>query len=174
MLRYIKGDIIDFFKTGEYECLMHQANCVGAFGAGVAFHLAREFPDLLKVDSDKDQETKYGSYSELKTKYGNIVNIYGQVYPGRCAINVASPDHFLRRITALVKGITSYIEDHPSCESFLIPLMASGLASDMRMKEGKTDLEYFQANIEPRLRRVFATKMVVIVEYDPLYKSRTD
>ena len=47
-LEYRQGNIINAFKKGEINFLMHQVNCVGEMGAGIARSIAHHFPNTEK------------------------------------------------------------------------------------------------------------------------------
>lgn len=145
---FTKGNIIDEFKTGKYDFLLHQANCRGVMGAGVAGALVSEWPWLEKVDSQFHENfpmKKYGSYSIFGTNFGEIVNIYGQFEPGSPLD--ATVDSFEKRCFHLKKALGKFASEHSG--KILMPLMASGIAANNRLKLGMSDKEYFVRFIMP-------------------------
>lgn len=77
--------IIDALKHNEMDYLIHQVNCQGAFGSGLAYSIAKHFPEA------KEEYQNYVQY-EGKGKHllGNVLNtqcgiwhLFGQLYYGR-------------------------------------------------------------------------------------------
>lgn len=44
MIKYIKGDLLDAFDSGDVKIIAHGCNCVGGFGSGIAGQIAERFP----------------------------------------------------------------------------------------------------------------------------------
>ena len=91
-LKYIQGDLIKEAKKGTFDTIIHGANCRNVMGAGIAYHIAKNFPEALEAD------TKYyrnnldfrGSFSfafvdDKQQFVGDqlmIINAYTQYDPG--------------------------------------------------------------------------------------------
>lgn len=80
MIEYIKGDL---FKT-DIPVLVHGCNCLGAFGAGVALHMSRNYPkskvEYSKLCSQfKDHPEKLlGTYQKVVDGDKTIINAFTQ------------------------------------------------------------------------------------------------
>ena len=147
-MEFIQGNLITLFKEGKFDVIAHQANCKGIFGAGVAYHLLQEFPDLLEADKTLKKEEKPGGVSLLKTEYGYIANLYSQINLGKPSVE--GTDSYIHRINLMVKALTSMFEAIPRDKIHLgIPLIASGIAADALLKMNNTDLYYFQNFVQP-------------------------
>lgn len=82
----MKGDLVEFFKKGEFDAIAHGCNCFHTMGAGIAKQIAKEFPRALDVDQNTTgygDFKKLGGYSSVITEFGTIYNAYTQLYPGR-------------------------------------------------------------------------------------------
>lgn len=77
----LKGDLLKLAKNGEFDVIVHGANCYCVFGAGIAKQIKLQYPcaydaDLKTVRGDVG---KIGTYSHAKTNDGFvIVNAYTQ------------------------------------------------------------------------------------------------
>lgn len=90
--REIEGEIIDLFQKGEFDVIVHGANCHNVMGAGVAKSLADAYPVLLDVDKSfyipVSNIDRLGNYSRLVMRDQNdnfkwILNAYTQYNPGK-------------------------------------------------------------------------------------------
>lgn len=83
-LKEIDGNLIELFKEGEFDIIIHQCNCFNTMGAGIAAVIAQEYPEVEAAD----QATKVGDINKLgssisvETKDGIIVNLYTQYSTG--------------------------------------------------------------------------------------------
>jgi O-acetyl-ADP-ribose deacetylase (regulator of RNase III) len=83
----VKGDIFEAFEKGEITYLVHQVNCLGLFGAGLAAEVKRRYPGVYKVykehiereapDSVLGDFLQVGKEGDYPVSRG-IVNIFGQ------------------------------------------------------------------------------------------------
>lgn len=87
-MKYVKGDLVQMAKAGQFDVIAHGCNCFCAMGAGIAPIMARNFgADTFKLE----QPAFKGSYNKLGTidyqKVDNstliVVNAYTQYRPGR-------------------------------------------------------------------------------------------
>ena len=95
----IHGDLIQMAKAGDFNVIVHGANCRGVMGAGIALQIAEHFP--LAQQADKyDYENFFpdertGTYSVANCSWVDstqplfqqirelyVVNAYTQHYPG--------------------------------------------------------------------------------------------
>jgi len=153
MIKYIQGDLFTEFETGQYDAMMHQANCQGVMGAGVAKFIATKYPEAAKADKKSfyENEFPYGDYSYCDTSFGKVVNLYGQFYMGPCLPDPLSMDSYQNRIAHLGKAFKKAVEEL-NLKSVVIPLMASGIAADPIYMGAGTSLEYFKNFVEFTLK----------------------
>lgn len=146
-MKYIQGDIIDAFETGEFDMILHQCNCFG-IGAGIAKILDDRY-DLSDIYRSSP-EFNLGTIKWTRTRFGFIGNMFSQFKPGGCRIT--GVDSFEFRTFAL-KQCLKIIGHGYSYNKIAIPLIASGLAADQFKKLEMSDLEYFKAFIAPTVEK---------------------
>jgi len=61
MIKYVKGNLIR--DAHLYDYIIHGCNCVNTMGAGIAYQVARFFPEAMQAD----MKTKRGDISKLGT-----------------------------------------------------------------------------------------------------------
>ena len=80
-MKEIKGDAIQVFKATPASALIHQVNCRGVMGSGIAKQIKKEFPshhqDYLKV------KQSLGGFvaTQLGSKF--VIGVFGQESYGR-------------------------------------------------------------------------------------------
>ena len=95
MITEVWGDAIKMLQNGEIKVLVHYCNCFCTMGGGIAFGIAKTFPEAALAD----KKTKHGDINKLGTILpvkiirGNIiednikevivVNSYTQFTPGK-------------------------------------------------------------------------------------------
>lgn len=159
-MRVINKDILLALKQGEIDYLLHQCNCVGLNGAGIAKQIVKTYPQV-----DKDNKAmfgQFGQYSAVQVNsepYRAIVNLYTQYYIGSpsnkvfmCEYEIS--DNFKNRSIALRKALKQFRTDILSNKipqgRVGLPLIASGLAADKQLlRSVKDNLEYFKTLIYP-------------------------
>lgn len=80
MIHHIKGNIL----TSDCNVIIHQSNCMGGFGSGIAGQIRKEYPlvyEAFKADN-RSPENKLGDYSSAFDKHYLFFNLYGQMYYG--------------------------------------------------------------------------------------------
>ena len=168
MIKWIDGDIINLFKSNNYDYLIHQTNGLNVHNGGVARIISQTYPQL----KDKRILTadNFGSFYLTETDNGSIVNLVSQWYLGNPTeafiTNSMVRDNFENRLKALTTALTEFFDSiiYSLSYSFelepdynvLCPLIASGLAADKQLKENKTDLEYFKEYILPTIEEVLS------------------
>ena len=80
--KVIYGDIVELFETGDYDVLIHGANCQSTMRSGVAKALVDRWPKILEQDKVYTKCPKLGKYSLAIEEEGWIVNAYTQEYYG--------------------------------------------------------------------------------------------
>lgn len=85
IIKTIKGDLIEFFKQGEFKAIAHGCNCFSTMGLGVAKQIRDNFPEAFEVDKRDSRPPikRLGSFSKTDVKFGKIYNLYTQLEPGR-------------------------------------------------------------------------------------------
>lgn len=119
------GDLLDLAENGEVDVVVHQANLLHTFGAGIARQIAKRFPyaDFADKQTEKGATSKLGHYSlGIAHEKPVIVNLYSQptLYPSHTSYDF------------MVEGLTSLRNDLdplPEVKSIGFPYqMGSGLA----------------------------------------------
>lgn len=119
-MKYVKGDAVDLFKRSSNAILIHQVNCEGSMGAGIAKQIKHEFPhhyqdyiDFLKVIGGSQS---FGHYvlSEC-TNNNRIFGLFGQYN--------ASTKSRMTNYSAFAHGMFSIMEDEELTEkdTIIIP-----------------------------------------------------
>lgn len=160
-MKYLQGNLIEMFKDGQFDVIAHQCNCF-AGGAGFFYYLQKDFPEIANVykKSENHPNNLYGEYSEVKTYFGTIVNMYSQYTPGSCSS--VGLDTFQVRCAILETILTRMNIDFCGLR-IGFPLIASGIAADKGLKGDMTDLEYFKFYIEPIIQSTLKDVDVTIV-----------
>ena len=86
MIKVIKGDLINLAKKGEFDTIMHGCNCFANMGGGIAYLVAKNFPEAEQADSKtlKGDIDKLGKFSMALVNNDklDIINIYSQYFYG--------------------------------------------------------------------------------------------
>jgi len=61
MIIYKQGNLLDLAEAGEFDVILHGANCFNTMGAGLAREIRNRYPQAAYVDS----KTKNGDYNKL-------------------------------------------------------------------------------------------------------------
>jgi O-acetyl-ADP-ribose deacetylase (regulator of RNase III) len=87
-----KSNIMTMFQKGKLEIIVHGCNCFGIMGAGLARQVSLMYPYALDVDRGINEKgemeealgnyNRLGTYSEVPTDDGIILNCYTQFEPG--------------------------------------------------------------------------------------------
>jgi O-acetyl-ADP-ribose deacetylase (regulator of RNase III) len=86
IVKEIEGNLLEEFKKGSIDVMVHGCNCFHIMGAGIAAQIRYRFPESF----EKDLETpcgdmrKLGTYSQASfpKKKQHIINMYTQFEPG--------------------------------------------------------------------------------------------
>lgn len=147
MIKHIKGDI---FKSGA-DVIIHQVNCHGVMGGGIALQVRQKYPEVYKkyvnVCKKYDADTLLGMMQTAKANDGTvIVNMFSQNDFGHdgCYTDYDAMRNGLETVRALYEG-----------KSIAIPyLIGCGL--------GGGDWKIVSQIIE----EVFADREVTLYEYN--------
>jgi O-acetyl-ADP-ribose deacetylase (regulator of RNase III) len=86
-ITYKKGDVLQAFKNGEVDVVIHQTNCMGVMGSGIARQIKEQFPEAYRAYKNDEymRGLKLGnfSYAWIETSsrplvLGIIINLNGQ------------------------------------------------------------------------------------------------
>lgn len=91
-MKTVNGDLIKLAASGEFDAIIHQANCFKTMGSGIAGLIASAFPMAQRADlrDVRNPEQRLGGYSWAvdenwdRTRSVIIGNLYGQFHPGPC------------------------------------------------------------------------------------------
>ena len=133
MLKIIEGDLIEMTKEGHFDVIVHGCNCFHKMGAGIAFKLAYEFPEVLDADlqTDRGASEKLGTYSEARiSRYKNsftVLNAYTQYHYGKdkSHLNYRALFNVLDKIDVRYRSTSKRIA---------LPLIGGGLAGGEKNK----------------------------------------
>jgi O-acetyl-ADP-ribose deacetylase (regulator of RNase III) len=70
MFKTIHGNLITLAEQGEFDIIIHGANCFHCMGGGIAKQLADKYPEVARAD----KQTQYGDRNKLGTSTTCIVN----------------------------------------------------------------------------------------------------
>jgi O-acetyl-ADP-ribose deacetylase (regulator of RNase III) len=62
-LKHTKGNLLDLAEAGEFDVIIHGANCFNTMGSGIAREIRERYPNVAYVD----QQTQKGDYTKLGT-----------------------------------------------------------------------------------------------------------
>lgn len=151
-IKEVVGDLIEMAEKGNFDVILHQANCHGVFGGGIALQLATQYPEVIEADrtTKRSDRSKLGSisYCHINTKESNftIVNCYGQY-------NLGPKEHDYNALRSCLKEVKSRFAG----KRLGMPKLACGLAG--------ADYTIVKQIIEEELGEEDVT--VVIWKYEP-------
>lgn len=84
-MKVIQGDLLQLAKDGEFDVIVHGANCFCRFGADIAAQIAKVFPEAERADlrTIKGDKSKLGHVGGAACGGLHILNAYTQYYPGK-------------------------------------------------------------------------------------------
>jgi O-acetyl-ADP-ribose deacetylase (regulator of RNase III) len=79
-LKHAKGNLLDLAESGEFDVIVHGANCFNTMGGGIAREIRERFPMAAMADNEtqKGDYNKLGNYTTAFTGKFLIVNAYTQ------------------------------------------------------------------------------------------------
>lgn len=118
-----KGDLLDAFKNGDVQVIVHGCNCFRSFGAGIAKSIKERYLAAYEADlqTSHGDKNKLGTYSYAILNDKLIINAYTQYAYGRNKVNA---DY--NAIRSVFKKLE--IDYGTSNKTFGIPLIGAGLA----------------------------------------------
>ena len=174
-INYIQKDIFEAFDNNEIDIIAHQCNCVSQGVSGFAYYFFDKFPKIANNHYEyikKENVFATNLYDIVNNKL--LVNMYSQYYPGGPSNNnflhknYTYIDNFHIRISGLKSCLKSILNlNFIKPDAVLgIPLVASGIGADNKLRKGITDLEYFKKYIESVILNSFNnTKITINVYY---------
>ena len=89
-MKTITGDLIRLAKAGEFDVIVHGANCLCTMGAGIARQIAKEFPRAFEVDrtTESGNRKKLGTCTTADCGSIIVVNAYTQFGYGGGIANI--------------------------------------------------------------------------------------
>jgi O-acetyl-ADP-ribose deacetylase (regulator of RNase III) len=124
----VKGDLLKLAEQGEFDIIVHGANCWCTMGSGVAKQIREQYPTAYAADAttSSGDYTKLGSYTlavnDLKDPKFVIANAYTQYGFNRGGAN---EDVFEYASFALILQKFAYLYKD---KRFGFPLIGMGLA----------------------------------------------
>lgn len=88
-MRTTKGDLLNLALEGNFDVIVHGANCFHCMGGGIALQIARNFPEAVEADhaTVRGMKGKLGTISHVEVVRKDVrfvvVNAYTQYEPGR-------------------------------------------------------------------------------------------
>lgn len=122
-LKIVRGDLLE----SDCDIIVHQANCKGIMGAGIARQIKNKYPQVYKADLEYEipvsSRDRLGKYSKARVEDKIVVNLYSQFGIGRYE---RQTDY-----KAVEEGLTLLLENIKSVEDVKIGfpyVIGSGLA----------------------------------------------
>ena len=120
----VYGDLIDLAKKGEFDVIVHGANCFNTMGGGIAKQIRDQFPEAYAADcaTRKGDRAKLGQYTFATVNNLTIINAYTQYDFNRYG---KSADLFDYEAFAYI--LNDLVPAYPG-KRFGFPLIGTGLA----------------------------------------------
>lgn len=128
--KVVKGNLLDMADSGDFDIIVHGANCFHKMASGIAGQIAKRYPQAVKADCDTSygSRNKLGHYSEATSidsvgKEFSILNAYTQFTYSRSrdVFDYGAFETFLNRLCARV--VSKYLRNQK----------ATGIASPIRI-----------------------------------------
>lgn len=85
-MKIVTGDLLEMAEGGEFDVIVHGANCQCVMGAGIAKAIRQRFPEAYEADlvTTKGDRGKLGDFSVARVTRGavrfSVVNAYTQFH----------------------------------------------------------------------------------------------
>lgn len=161
-MKTVKGDLIKLAEQGEFDVIVHGANCFHCMGGGIAKQLADKYPQVEEADMQTEfgDRNKLGSYSvatiEVNDTLFVVLNAYTQ-YKWSSGSDVFEYDAFQKFLDKIYLYIQTYKAGGKLSIGF--PMIGAGLAGGDWSRISKM-IEEFSEEVKD-----FAE--VTVVEYQP-------
>jgi O-acetyl-ADP-ribose deacetylase (regulator of RNase III) len=125
MLKHAKGNLLDLAEAGEFDVILHGANCFNTMGGGIAREIRERYPAAALMDDNtiRGDYNKLGNYTEVFPEFTNgkftILNCYTQydMSQGNDVFEYAAFELILQKLTFVYPG-----------KRFGLPYIGMGLA----------------------------------------------
>lgn len=79
-MKYVKGNLIEMGKNGEFDVIVHGVNCCCRMGSGIAKSIREAFPTAYQLDLQTAiaDRNKLGTCQSVQVDGLTIVNAYTQ------------------------------------------------------------------------------------------------
>ena len=148
-MKYKNKDLLKAVEDGEVNVIAHQCNTCCGMSSGIAKLIANKYPIAKYLDRGFRQGNNVIGRCLLIEAHVTIFNLYGQKN-----VNYAI-ETFDQRIKWLKSAISEMVNYLDEDDKIGIPLLASGLASNPKLKGNMSDLEYFENYIAPEIEPLF-------------------
>jgi len=81
VIKYVKGDLFDYFEDGSCDAIAHCCNCQGVMGSGIALSIKNKYPDAYKAYKayeKSDGVLRLGTISVASINSKLILNLHAQ------------------------------------------------------------------------------------------------
>ena len=118
MIEYLSGDVIKHFLTAQDNAdnpvyLAHATNCMGKWGAGIAKHLKRQFPQSYKDHKDfLHMNLRFGGQMCITSE--NIICLFTSIFYG---YQKDSPEIILEHTREAVSRLLQQLPDNSTVYS---------------------------------------------------------
>lgn len=161
-MKYVKGDLIEKAKLGEFDVIVQGQNCFNSWSAGIAATIRKEFPPAYEADQKtiKGDKKKVGTYTqatvEVNSKSLTIINAYTQYkFWGDKGVDLFEYKGF--------ENILKQMKEEFKGKSIAFPLIGCGLAGG--------DKERIMNMIKTQLEGMDITIVEWTKKHVPLYKN---
>jgi O-acetyl-ADP-ribose deacetylase (regulator of RNase III) len=124
MLKHTKGNLLDLAEAGEFDIVLHGANCFNTMGGGIAREIRERYPMVASVDMEtvRGDYRKLGTWTECDAGDKNrftVINAYTQfnMSQGNDVFEYAAFELILQKLTFMYPG-----------KRFGLPYIGMGLA----------------------------------------------
>jgi O-acetyl-ADP-ribose deacetylase (regulator of RNase III) len=131
MFKTIHGNLITLAEQGEFDIIIHGANCFHCMGGGIAKQLADKYPEVARAD----KQTQYGDRNKLGTAtyqpiesdghWFTVANVYTQ-YKWSGSEDVFEYDAFQKYLNNMVT--LANVERPKQKKRIGFPQIGAGLA----------------------------------------------
>lgn len=163
-IKFKKGNLLELFDKGNFDCIAHQCNTLLAseLCGGIAKVIFGKYSNAALANNIRVKNGIYNTELLGDLSYGYIVigdcvgtvfNLYSQHKPGSPSNGIDSLDCRLSYLKESLHKMRDIIKKE-DLKTLGIPLIASGLAKHNSFKTFD-DKEYFKRFILPTIKEVF-------------------
>lgn len=79
-LKHAKGNLLDLAEAGNFDVIVHGANCFNTMGGGIAREIKERYPMCAEIDrlTKRGEYMKLGNWTEFDSGKFTIINAYTQ------------------------------------------------------------------------------------------------